>query len=448
MKRKIAAYGSIVVASVLLILLVLSVWAIQAKGYVFFQDYLHYLMMALIVILYLVGWFLLVGDPDHKKNLVMLILFALLILMGLYGTLRIKRLQSVVVNDTHTHSIVLRYSHKKKLLDLYERKYFLLAEKIKTIEQVKSLERFEWLDEDSALLRYEDQSNTKRITPISFHRQEKSDAQKQKRLLLENWHDQSDQVMMTSDEKGVAIKWKDVNDYFLIEESVCGEDGTIVLYYAGNAKYILFPNADLKQSKSGAWKAGSVRLVRIEDEGYDSMTLLHKEKQESDGAKTSKRYEELKDRYGNLMQLEMQQLLLRDPTLTTYDDSGDYWQGKLQGTYADRFEVAFQMMRRIRDNQLRMEQETCYEEIHIHQMILLGGSDSDYLIRLSGTRKSACVEQEMFEESYRIMKGDQAYLGRQINYDINGAYGLSLDETPTVVIRDDHYTYGKEQTKQ
>ena len=89
MKRKIAAYGSIVVACVLLILLVLSVWAIQAKGYVFFQDYLPYLMMALIVILYLVGWFLLVGDPDHKKNLVMLILFALLILMGLYGTLRI-----------------------------------------------------------------------------------------------------------------------------------------------------------------------------------------------------------------------------------------------------------------------------------------------------------------------------------------------------------------------
>lgn len=38
MKRKIAAYGSIVVASVLLILLVLSVWAIQAKGYVFFKT--------------------------------------------------------------------------------------------------------------------------------------------------------------------------------------------------------------------------------------------------------------------------------------------------------------------------------------------------------------------------------------------------------------------------
>ena len=154
MKRKYAAYVCVALASILLILLSISVWAIQAKGYVYYMRSLPYFMMASSVILYLVGWFLLVGDPHQKKNLVIFILLALVVILLLYATGRVKRQQYIAVNEDRTHSVIMRFGKKRQLIDLYERRYFLLAGKTDTIQHVKALIHYEWKEDDQLLLEY------------------------------------------------------------------------------------------------------------------------------------------------------------------------------------------------------------------------------------------------------------------------------------------------------
>lgn len=440
MRRKIVAYSCIIISTILLVLLALSVWAIQAKGYVFFQEYLPYSIMSLIVILYLVGWFLFVGDPDHKKNLVLLISFALLIVVVLYGTLKVKRLKYISVNEDFSHSMMLRYSDKKDLLDIYERKYFILAKKIKTLKHVKVLGDIKWIDCKHAILRYEHQSGAKCIEPISFV-QSKIEPNKMEQLFLDNWSSNDRKVQVQADTKGIHIIWDGINDYLSKEEVISNDDGTIVLSYMGNTKYFIYPNDDFKQNQDGTWKKGSLQIAKVKEKDFELVSLKRVNKQEVNQVVNEKAYQELQNRYGNFMQLEMQQILLRDPTLSTYDDSHDYWQGKLQSTHDDCYEIAFLMMKQIKDNQHFLEKDNCSGKININEMTVLAGDKDDFLIELKGTHTSSCKVTKVFQESYRIMKGNQAYLGRQIAYDVNGSYGLSIHDKKEIHTCNKHYEY-------